>query len=128
MSEVQSLEAALQNKGSNARAPSGSRDKVDLGRKKADLEMHLGKVKSLEGKLDDNRQQLSEMSMKIADLHNEARDKEIAARRCEDLQADLQRKLDTHQRTKSAALIEKEAAQGQLQRAEKAHSQAQTWW
>merc|ERR1719316_1749563 len=97
--------------------------RTTLEEKKISLEAHASKVKVLEEKLSENRQQLSEMSMKIAQLHNESRDKEIAARRCEDLQADLQRKLDAHQRMKTAALIEIEAGEGQVSRAEKAHNQ-----
>jgi chromosome segregation ATPase len=123
--EVQALKGALY--GSSGREASKDA-RMEFEKKKADVVSHVAKVKMLEGKLAENREQLSDMSMKIANMHNEARDKEIAARRCEDLQADLQRKLDAHQRMKTAAFIEIEAGEGQVSRAEKAHNQAKTWW
>eukprot|EP00929_Paragymnodinium_shiwhaense_P097726 TRINITY_DN59342_c0_g1_i1.p1 TRINITY_DN59342_c0_g1~~TRINITY_DN59342_c0_g1_i1.p1 ORF type:complete len:1827 (+),score=630.77 TRINITY_DN59342_c0_g1_i1:155-5635(+) len=96
----------------------GAQASAELAAKKDKLEAHTAKVRNLEGQLQDNREQLAEMSAKMAELHTEAKEKELAVRRCEDVRAELQRQLEAQRHNTTSSVASRQAAEEQLKRAE----------
>merc|ERR1719210_26259 len=93
--------------------------------KRGKLDAHAAKAQRLEAELEGNREQLEKLSTRIQDLHNEAHEKELAAKRCEDEKLELQRKLDEKRRSGAKAQSTKEASEEQLAQAEKELKEAQ---
>jgi len=93
--------------------------KTDLDVKRDKLEAHAKRVESLEAELGGNRERLEKLSGKIAELHTEAHEKELAAKRCQDEQMELQRKLKLQRQGATEALCENSKVEDQVVQVER---------
>eukprot|EP00928_Gymnodinium_smaydae_P001982 TRINITY_DN10705_c1_g1_i2.p1 TRINITY_DN10705_c1_g1~~TRINITY_DN10705_c1_g1_i2.p1 ORF type:complete len:1840 (-),score=512.63 TRINITY_DN10705_c1_g1_i2:85-5604(-) len=87
---------------------------AELASKRERLKEHVDKVVALEEKLQENRQQIWNMSTMHSELHTQAKEKELAALRGEAASADLKQELETRRALAAAAKSSRDSAEQQL--------------
>jgi len=129
-SEVASLADLLQHGGHHEELSKTQalEAQSDLDAKKRDLEAYSLKVKQLELQLQENREELERRSLRIVELHTEAREKDLSAKHSTDVHADLLRKLDSQRGANTSVQADRGAGVCQLSRAEQSLTEAKNWW